>query len=76
MHLTFLDPIPGHIMMGLYEWFHYEPADTQTCREMQRYLDQRFPGPTWLVALNGPDILVQMEFADPRDQTLWLLRWT
>lgn len=74
--LVFQNPIPQHIMQQMYAWFAWEPADTQTCNQMQRYLNEGFPGPTWFVYLEGEEIHVKFEFADPRELTAWLLKWS
>lgn len=78
MELTFKEPTPTHVIDATWNEFSWQPADHKLLDQMQQFLNETFPGPTWRVQFtnNHKAIFVQWDFDDPEEHTMWLLRWS
>lgn len=62
----------------LWAQFAYEPADSQTEREMEALLTEMYPEAEWTVRFNetGSKLTVTPKFKSPAEKTFYLLKWS
>lgn len=69
-----MSPIPQRIKEQIYTWCEWLPNQYHTIQNLQQALENTHPEPKWLINIYEGDIEVRMEFDDPHDLTMFILR--